>query len=153
MMRSQTQLYIAAVSACVLGASLAVAQDKSASAYPTKPIRIVVGFAAGGPTDVIARIIAQDITAMWGQSVVVDNRTGANSLIATETVAQAAPDGYTLLFASLSHNVNAILLANAKYAPLKSFGPVSLAAVLPLLLVTKPDAPFNSVQELVKLAK
>jgi tripartite-type tricarboxylate transporter receptor subunit TctC len=142
----------AAAAACLLDAAFALAQDKAA-AYPAKPIRIVVGFAAGGPTDVIARIIAQDITAMWGQSVVVDNRTGANSLIATETVAQAAPDGYTLLFASLSHNVNAILLSNAKYAPLKSFAPVSLAAVLPLLLVTKPDAPFNSVQELIKLAK
>lgn len=143
----------AAAAAWLLLAPHAFAQDKAASAYPTKPIRIVVGFAAGGPTDVIARIVAQDMSAAWGQSVVVDNRTGANSLIATETVAQAAPDGYTLLFASLSHNVNAILLSNAKYAPLKSFAPVSLVAVLPLLLVARPDAPFNSVQELVKLAK
>jgi len=73
--------------------------------FPTKPIRIVVGFAAGGPTDVIARIIGQDMSAMFGQSVVVDNRTGANSLIATELVAGANADGYTVLFASLSHNV------------------------------------------------
>jgi len=126
----------------------AVAQD-----YPTKPIRVVVGFAAGGPTDVIARIIGQDMTAMFGQSVVVDNRTGANSLIATEMVARATPDGYTLLFASLSHNVNAILVEKVQYVPLKDFAPVSLAAVLPLLLVTKADAPFNSVPELIKLAK
>jgi tripartite-type tricarboxylate transporter receptor subunit TctC len=121
--------------------------------YPNKPIRIVVGFAAGGPTDVIARIIAQDMSASFGQSIVVDNRTGANSLIATELVAHAAPDGYTLLFASLSHNVNAILLPKVQYGPLRDFAPVSLAAVLPLLLVTKPDAPFNSVQDLIKLAK
>jgi tripartite-type tricarboxylate transporter receptor subunit TctC len=126
----------------------AVAQN-----YPTKPIRVVVGFAAGGPTDVIARIIAQDMSAAFGQSVVVDNRTGANSLIATELVAHAAPDGYTLLFASLSHNVNAILLPKVQYGPLKDFAPVSLAAVLPLLLVTRPDAPFNTAQELIKLAK
>jgi tripartite-type tricarboxylate transporter receptor subunit TctC len=139
---------VALVMAAACACSFAAAQD-----FPTKPIRLVVGFAAGGPTDVIARIIAQDMTAMWGQSVVVDNRTGANSLIATETVAQASPDGYTLLFASLSHNVNAILLPTVKYGPLKSFAPVSLAAVLPLLLVTKPDAPFNSVPELIKLAK
>src|SRR3954469_6683999 len=99
----------------------AVGQD-----YPNKPVRIVVGFAAGGPTDVIARIIAQDMTAAWGQPVIVDNRPGANSLIATETVAAAPPDGYTLLFASLSHNVNAILLPNVKYGPLKSFAPISL---------------------------
>ena len=134
--------------AILLTCASAFAQD-----FPVKPIRVVVGFAAGGPTDVIARIIAQDMTAMFGQSVIVDNRTGANSLIATELVASAAPDGYTLLFASLSHNVNAILLPNVKYGPLRSFAPVSLAAVLPLLLVTKPDAPFNSVQELIKLAK
>ena len=132
-----------------LACAPALAQD-----FPTKPIRIVVGFAAGGPTDVIARIIGQDMSAMFGQSVVVDNRTGANSLIATELVAGSTPDGYTLLFASLSHNVNTILLPKTvKYSPLKSFAPVSLAAVLPLLLVTRADAPFNSVPELIALAK
>ena len=141
------------IAAASAGLPLAAAAAQDAAGYPSKPIRVVVGFAAGGPTDVIARIIGQDMSAMWGQSVVIDNRTGANSLIATETVAQAPPDGYTLLFASLSHNVNAILLPKVQYHPLKSFAPVSLAAVLPLLVVTKPDAPFNSVQELVKLAK
>ena len=145
-MTQRLKASLAAVS--LLACTLAAAQD-----YPTKPIRVLVGFAAGGPTDVIARVIAQDMTAMWGQSVVVDNRTGANSLIATETVAHAIPDGYTLLFASLSHNVNAILMPNVKYSPLKSFQPVSLVAVLPLLIVAKPDAPFNTVQELVKVAK
>ncbi len=147
-MTSRLKLNLAAGALCLLIGSPAIAQE-----FPTKPIRIVVGFAAGGPTDVIARILAQDMTAMWGQPVIVDNRTGANSLIATETVAQATPDGYTLLFASLSHNVNAILLPNVKYGPLKSFAPVSLAAVLPLLLVAKTDAPFNTVQDLIKLAK
>ena len=143
--------------ACLLAAALCGAVNLAAPAfaqeYPNKPVRIVVGFAAGGPTDVIARVIAQDMSVMLGQSFIVDNRTGANSLIATETVAQAPADGYTLLFASLSHNVNAILLPKAQYGPLKSFAPVSLAAVLPLLLVTKADAPFNSVPELIKLAK
>ena len=138
--------------AATLTTAPVIGQD-SGQGFPTKPIRIVVGFSAGGPTDVIARIIGQDMSAMFGQSVVIDNRTGANSLIATELVAGAAPDGYTLLFASLSHNVNAILIPTVKYGPLKSFAPVSLAAVLPLLLVTRPDAPFNSVQDLIKLAK
>ena len=141
-------LRFVAAALAVLTSTFAAAQ-----AYPTKPIRVVVGFAAGGPTDVIARIIGQDMSALFGQPVVIDNRTGANSLIATELVASAAPDGYTVLFASLSHNVNAILIPTVKYGPLRSFAPVSLAAVLPLLLVTRPDAPFNSVQELVKLAK
>jgi tripartite-type tricarboxylate transporter receptor subunit TctC len=137
----------------VAALAVLVSSSAAAQAYPTKPIRVVVGFAAGGPTDVIARIIGQDMSVMFGQPVVIDNRTGANSLIATELVAGAAPDGYTVLFASLSHNVNAILIPAVKYGPLRSFAPVSLAAVLPLLLVTRPDAPFNSVQELVKLAK
>ena len=141
------------LSAIVAAAAVFAATPAAAQDYPVKQIRFVVGFSAGGPTDIIARIIAQDVTAMFGQPVVVDNRTGANSLIATETVAHAAPDGYTLLFASLSHNVNAILLPNVKYAPLKSFQPVCLAAVLPLVIVTRPDAPFNSVQDLIKLAK
>jgi tripartite-type tricarboxylate transporter receptor subunit TctC len=134
-------------------AALLICASAAAQEFPTKPVRVVVGFAAGGPTDVIGRIIAQDMTGMFGQPVIVDNRTGANSLIATELVAGAAPDGYTLLLASLSHNVNAILLPKVQYGPLRSFAPVSLATVLPLLLVTRPDAPFNSAQELIKLAK
>ena len=98
---------------CVLSlfAAACAAPHASAQQYPAKPVRIVVGFAAGGPTDVIARIIAQDMTAALGQSVIVENRTGANAIIATELVARAAPDGYTTLFSSLSLLVNAILLA------------------------------------------
>ena len=134
-------------------AFLSVVAPAAAQTWPTKPIRIVVGFAAGGPTDVIARLLAKDMTATLEQSVVVENRTGANALIATEAVARAEPDGYTLLFASLSHNVNRIVSKEAKYQPIKDFAPITLAATLPLLLVTHPDAPFNSVNELVALAK
>jgi tripartite-type tricarboxylate transporter receptor subunit TctC len=141
-----------AVAAVVLAAAgacgSAVAQN-----FPTKPIKVIIGFAAGGPTDVIGRIIAQDMSQTLGQSVVVENRTGANALIATELVQKAAPDGYTLLFNSLNHNVNAILLPAAKYQPLKDFAPVSLAAQLPLLVVTKGDAPFNSLQDVLAAAK
>ena len=94
---------------------------------------MLIGFSAGGPTDVIGRILAQQMTLDLGQSVVVENRTGANSLIATREVAKAKPDGYTLLFASLSHNVNKILLKDkAEYDPLGSFAPISLVANLPL---------------------
>ena len=80
------------------------------SAYPNQTIKVIIGFAAGGPTDVIGRILAQHMTGTLGQSVVVENRTGANSLIGTREVAKAKPDGYTLLLASLSHNVNPLLL-------------------------------------------
>ncbi len=133
--------------------SSAAAMPAAAQAFPTKPIRIVVGFAAGGPTDVIARLLAQDMSVSLQQNVVVENRTGANALIATEAVARAGGDGYTLLFASLSHNVNRITSKEAKYHPIKDFAPITLAATLPLLLVTRPDAPFNNVRELIALAK
>lgn len=135
-------------------AALCSSGPGAAQQFPTKPVRIVVGFAAGGPTDVIARVIAQDMTAALGQSVVVENRTGANAIIATELVARAAPDGYTTLFSSLSLIVNWILLEHkVKYHPFNDFVPVNLSAVLPLLVVTRPSTPVNSVHELVALAK
>jgi tripartite-type tricarboxylate transporter receptor subunit TctC len=125
-----------------------------AQEFPHKPIRILVGFAAGGPTDVIARVIAQDMTVSMSQSVLVENRTGANAVIATEAVAHAPPDGYTLLFSSLSLLVNAILLENkVKYDPFKDFAPVSDAALLPMVVVTAPDGPFNSMQDIVARAR
>ncbi len=134
---------------CALAANAAAAQT-----WPVKPVRIVVGFAAGGPTDVIARIIAQDMTAALGQSVVVENRTGANAIIATELVARSAPDGYTTMFSSLSLIVNAILLENkVKYHPFKDFAPVNLSTVLPLLIVTRPSTPVNTARALAALAK
>jgi len=141
---------------CVLSviAAACAAPHAAAQQYPAKPVRIVVGFAAGGPTDVIARIIAQDLTVSLGQTFIVENRAGANAVIATEAVARAAPDGYTMLFSSLSLIVNAILLENkVKYHPFKDFAPVNLAAVLPLLIVTRPSTPVNTVRELVSLAK
>jgi tripartite-type tricarboxylate transporter receptor subunit TctC len=137
--------------ACIaaLAGAAASAQD-----YPAKPLRLVVGFAAGGPTDVIARVIAQDMAMSLGQGVVVENKTGANALIATQEVKRAAPDGYTILMTTLSHNVNAILLADKKpYDPIKDFSPISLVSLLPLVMVTRADSPFNSVQDVVHAAK
>ena len=122
--------------------------------YPTKPIRMVVGYAAGGPTDVIARLVAQDLQTALGQTVVVENKTGANGNIATEDVARAPADGYTLIVNTLSHNVNALLGAGkVKYDPVKNFAPVSLAVVLPQVLVVGPDSRYTTVAELVKAAK
>jgi len=126
----------------------------NAQPYPTKPVRMILGFAPGGPTDVIARVVAQDMSATLGHGVVVENKTGANSLIATQEVKRAAPDGYTLLATTLAHNVNPILMGDkAQYDPIKDFAPVSLVAVLPLVVVTKPDSPFNSLQDVIKTAK
>ncbi len=118
----------------------AAAQDR----YPEKQIRIVVGFAAGGPTDVIARVLAADMTTTLGQSVYVENKAGASAMIATREVKNAVPDGYTLLFASLGLNVSPILVgAAAGYNPATDFAPVSLAATLPLLAVVVGDSPVQ----------
>ena len=135
---------------CVaLWISCAQAQD-----FPAKPLRMVVGYAAGGPTDVIGRIIAQDMAASLGQPVVVENRTGANGLIGTLEVKKAPADGYTLLVTTLSHNVNALLMADKKpYDPIADFTTVSLLAFLPMVMVTRAEAPFNSVQDVIAAAK
>jgi tripartite-type tricarboxylate transporter receptor subunit TctC len=139
---------LAAAAWCVL------AGNAGAQSYPAKPVKIVVGFAAGGPTDVIARIVAQDMTVSLGQSFVVENRPGANAIIATEAVARSAPDGYTLLFSSLSLLVNAILMeGKVHYDPFKDFAPVSNAAVLPMVVVTSPETRINSMQDLIVRAK
>lgn len=133
---------------------LAFAAGAFAQAYPLKPVRLLVGFAAGGPTDVIGRILAQDMSAVLGQTVLVENKAGANSMIATQEVRKAAPDGYTLMMTTLSHNVNAILLADKKpYDPIQDFTAVSLVSFLPLVVVAKGDAPFNSVDDIVKAAR
>jgi tripartite-type tricarboxylate transporter receptor subunit TctC len=133
---------------------LALCGTTVAQTYPARPVKIVVGFAAGGPTDVIARILAADISGAVGQSFIVENRPGANAIIATEAVAHSTPDGYTTLFSSLSLLVNPILPGTkAKYDPFKDFAPVSNVAALPMVVVTAPGAPFNSMKELVDLAK
>ena len=89
--------------ALAVASTLAGAQD-----YPTKPVRLLIGFAAGGPTDIIGRLVAKEMATALGKAVVVENKTGANALIATQEAKRAAPDGYTILMTTLSHNVNAI---------------------------------------------
>lgn len=122
--------------------------------YPNKPVKLVVGYSAGGPTDVIARLVAQDMGAALGQPVVVENRVGANGNIATESVAASAPDGYTLLVNTLSLNVNAILgQGRVKYDPAKDFAPISLAVALPQYLVVGYDSPYKTLADLVAKAK
>ena len=134
-------------------AGMVLAAVAAAQGFPEKPVRLVVGYAAGGPTDVIGRILAQDMAATLKQGVIVENRTGANGLIGTLEVKRAAPDGYTLLVTTLSHTVNAILLADKKpYDPFTDFAPVSLVAFLPLVLVTRGDSPIASVADLIAAA-
>ena len=126
----------------------------NAQQFPVKPIRLVVGFSAGGPTDVIARILAQDMTATLGQTVLVENKAGASSMIATQEVKRAAPDGYTLYVTTLTHSVNAILHADKKpYDPIADFTAVTLVCHLPLVMVSKGDSPFNNATDVVNAAR
>jgi len=125
-----------------------------AQTYPAKPIRIVVGFPPGGGNDIIARMVGAKMQETWGQPVVIDNKPGANSIIAAEFVAKSAPDGYTLLVnATGGMSVNPVLYAKLPYDSLKDFVAISMVGSFPLVLVVHPSVPANSVQELVAYAK
>lgn len=142
--------FIAAATLTGIAVSPALAADD----FPNKPMRLLVGFAAGGPTDVIARVLAKDMTVTLGQAVIVENKAGASSMIATREVKSAAPDGYTLLFSSLGLNVNPILLGEqAGFNPKTDFTPISNAATLPLVAVSAFDATVKTMPELLKKAR
>ncbi len=125
-----------------------------AQAYPNKPIRLVVGFTPGGVSDVLARALSARLSQNFGQQVVVDNRPGAGTTIASEIVVKSAPDGYTLYFAdATTHAINATLYRKLAYDSLRDFTYISLVASTPLLLVVDPALPAHSVAELIALAK
>ncbi len=130
-----------------------IAPLASAQTFPSKPIRVVVPLAAGGPGDVLARAIGQKLSEQVGQPVVIDNRPGANTNVGSEFVAKAAPDGYTLLFTASTLTINPSLYATLPYDPLKDFAPLTLIASTPLVLVVHPSLPVKSVKELIALAK
>lgn len=125
-----------------------------AQAYPVRPLRVVVPYPAGGPTDFTARIVAQKLTPLLGQQVVVDNRPGAGTVIGSELVARAAPDGYTLLFGTGGGTFLApLMLPKVPYDPQRDFAPVAMLVMSPQVLVIHPSVPANSVSDLVALAK
>lgn len=125
-----------------------------AQSYPQRPVKIVVGFAAGGSTDKLTRIIAQRMSDLLGHSVIVENKPGAAGNIAAEFVAGAPADGHTLFMATLSSQaINPHLYAKLKFDPLKSFEPIALVAKYPLLLVVSPQLPIKSVRDLVAHAR
>lgn len=121
--------------------------------YPTKTIRIIVPFGAGGPADIYARYLAQHMQKPLGQSLVVDNRPGAGSIIGSDIVAKSAPDGYTLLLMSNTHTINESLIAKKPFALMKDFTPVAPINYSDLVLVVHPSVPAKSVSELIGLAK
>lgn len=143
-----------AVSGVVAGVISAFALSATAqAAYPDKPVRVVVGFSAGGTTDVIARIMAKELTQELGQSFVIENKPGGGSNIATDYVARATPDGYTVLFVAVTSAINQTLYKNVNFDLTKDFTPVALGAKVPNVLVINPQVPVKSVQELVDYAK
>ncbi len=146
----RTAIRAVAAAAIATFAALAPAQ----TAFPTKPIRIVVPFPAGGATDILARAVAQKLTETTGQSVVVDNRPGAGGNIGAELVAKSPPDGYTLLMGTVgTHAINPSLYPKMPYDHVKDFAPVILVAGVPNVLVVNPSLPVNSVQELIAYGK
>ena len=126
----------------------------AADIYPSKPVRMVVTFPAGGPTDVIMRTIGQKLSASWGHPVVIDNRGGAGGVIGTEIVAHAAPDGYTFLVGTAGGmTINPALQPKLSYDPFLDFAPVAMLVVNPQILVVHPSLPAKNLKELVALAK
>jgi tripartite-type tricarboxylate transporter receptor subunit TctC len=126
----------------------------AAAAFPNRPIRIVVPFPAGGPTDILSRVIAQRMSEDWGQPVVIENRPGANTVIGAQQVARAAPDGYTLLAAMDTTLVmNPATLKNLPYDPFRDFAPVTLAAKNTSLLTVRAEGGPRTIDELIANAK
>src|SRR5262245_49556570 len=123
-----------------------------AQEYPTKPIRLIIPFPPGGSNDIVGRLIATGLGERLGKQVVVDNRTGASGIVATELVANSPPDGYTLLFISLAFASNPAF-HKLRYDPIKSFTPVAFIGQVPGILLIHPSVPVNSVKELIEYAK
>ena len=131
----------------------AISRIASAQAYPSRPIRLILGFAAGGSADIVARLIAQFVSDRIGQPVIVENRTGASSNLAGEAVARSAPDGYTLLYVTTVNAINATFFDNLKFDLKRDFAPVSGVTRAPNVLEINPSVPANNVAEFVAYAK
>jgi tripartite-type tricarboxylate transporter receptor subunit TctC len=144
---------LAAVTAAVLAAAAPAAAQDAAQAFPRKTITIIVPASPGGAIDLVARLVGQKLTEAWGQPVVVENKPGATGIIGTETVSRAAPDGHTLALVASSHAINPSTTKKLPFDTLKSFEPVVLTHVVPLMLVIAPTIPAKDVQELVAYAK
>ena len=146
------------LSRCLPAAMLAVAAfalcgSVSAQTFPSKSIRIVVGFAPGGAVDIIGRILAERLAANIRHPVIIDNRAGASGIIGADLVAKAAADGYTLFFTPSPHVISPVVYANVPFDPIADFEPVSLVANLSYFVIANPRLPANNLRELISLAK
>jgi tripartite-type tricarboxylate transporter receptor subunit TctC len=126
----------------------------AAQPYPAKPIRLIIPFGAGGPSDFLGRTVGQKLTEAWGQQVLIDNRGGANGVVGAELAAKSAPDGYTLVMATNgTHGMNASLFAKLPYDTVKDFAPITRLGHAPYLLVAHPSLPAHTAKELIQLAR
>lgn len=152
-MPTSLRLAIAALIALIV-AQTPLQASAQTQGWPTRPINIVVSFGAGGTADILARMIGEELSTALGQPVVIENRPGAGGNLGAQTVARAAPDGYTLLMSgSPTHSVGPHLFKNLSYDPMKDVPPVAMIAIAPNLLVVNAELPAKSVKELVQLAR
>jgi tripartite-type tricarboxylate transporter receptor subunit TctC len=139
--------------AATLAFALAASAPVYAQSYPVKTVRMIVPFAPGGNTDIIARVFAPKMGEVLGQQIVIDNRGGAGSTIGTEAAARAAPDGYVLLMVSAAHTINPAMIRKLNYDSVKDFAPLGIVADVPTALVVHPSLPVKNVKDLVALAR
>ena len=131
----------------------AIAQTNSTKSYPLRPVRVIVGYPPGGASDITARVISQWLSERLGQPFVIDNRSGASGNIATELVANATADGYTLLLVNAGNTINASLYNNLKFDFMRDIAPVGLVVRVPLVMQTNPSVPANTVRDFIAYAK
>jgi tripartite-type tricarboxylate transporter receptor subunit TctC len=141
------------MTAVALGVGVAVVRPAYPQTYPTRPVRLIVGFSAGGPTDITARLIAQWLSERFGRQFVVENRPGAGSNIATEAVVNAPPDGYTLLLVGATNAINATLYNKLNFSLIRDIAPVSGIIRVPLVMEVHPSVPVRTVPEFIAYAK
>ena len=128
---------------------MAPAQD----AFPTRPVHLLVPFAPGGAVDIVARTLGEELSKRWGQAVVVENRPGAGGVVASETIAKAAPDGYTLIIVAIGHALNPHLYAKLPYDSFNDFTPLSLIGTSPNMLLVRADSPIRTLADLIAAAR
>lgn len=150
---SRTLLLVISALLCGAAASELHAQNAKGATYPDKPVRLLIASAAGGGTDIIARLLGNKLTAIWGQQVVADNRPGGGGVIATDILTKAAPDGYTLLLQSVGISYASALYKNLPFDVKRDVAAVSMVASQPFVLAVHPSLPAKSVAELIRYAK
>ena len=146
-MRLQQTIRLAALLLAIAAA------PASAQQYPSKPVRIMVPYAPGGGTDILARLFAQKLTEAWGQSVVVENRPGADGVIGSEVIVNSPPDGYSLVLVVAAHVINPFVKSRMPFDVIKDFTPVTLVAASPWVVVVNPSVAANNIRELIALAR